>query len=84
MTSAIAVSRTRACIIASLVGVQHTESGTTAGGRDKRPRANWRYGIVVVDVFAHPARGRSAAHIAYPLIFQHFLRATRFLRGRTA
>ena len=84
MIAPIAVWRTTACVIASLVGVQHTESGATAGGRDKRPRTNWRYGVVVVDVFAHLARSRSAAHITYLLIFQHFRRATRFLRGRIA
>ena len=68
--------------VAPLDGVPAAESETTAGRRDKRPRANWRYGIVVVDVFARSARGRSAVHIAYPLIFRHFHRATRFLRGR--
>ena len=83
MTSAIAIWRTTACFVASPVEMQHTESGTTAGGRDKRPRANWRYGIVVVDVFTRRTERHSAAHIAYPLIFQHFHRATRFLRGQT-
>lgn len=83
MISSIAVWRTTACIIASLVGVPHTESGTTTGGRDKRPRANWRYGVVVVDVFAHLAKDRSAAHVAYLLIFQHFHRAACFLERRT-
>ena len=77
-----AVWRSLACSIELLDGMRAAESETTAGRRDKRPRANWRYGIVVVDVFARPARGRSAVHIAYPLIFRHFHRATRFLRGR--
>ena len=77
-----AVCRRLARFFARLDGERAAESETTAGRRDKRPRANWRYGIVVVDVFAHPARGRSAVHIAYPLIFRHFHRATRFLRGR--
>ena len=78
-----AVWRSLAHSVVPLDGVRATESETTEGRRDKRPRANWRYGVVVVDVFAHLAMGRSAAHIAYPLIFQHFHRATRFLRGQT-
>lgn len=78
-----AVWRSLAHSVLPLDGVRATESVTTEGRRDKRPRANWRYGVVVVDVFAHLARGRSAAHIAYPLIFQQFHRATRFLRGQT-
>lgn len=77
-----AVWRSLAHSVVPLDGVRAGESETTAGLRDKRPRANWRYGFVVVDVFARLARGRSAAHIAYPLIFQHFHRATRFLRRR--
>ena len=83
MIAPIAVWRTTACIIASLVRMHEPESGTTAGGRDKRPRANWRYGVVVVDVFTHLAKDRSAAHVAYLLIFQHFHRATCFLGRRT-
>lgn len=79
-----AVCRRLARFFARLDGVQAAESETTAGRRDKRPRTNWRYGFGVVGVFARPARGRSAAHIAYPLISQHFHRAIRFLRGRTA
>ena len=78
-----AVWRRLARSVARLDGVRAAESETTAGRRDKRPRANWHYGVVVVDVFAHLAKDRSAAHIAYPLIFQHFHRATRFLRGQT-
>ena len=78
-----AVCRSLARAVARLDGVRAAESETTAGRRDKRPRANWRYGVVVVDVFAHLAKDRSAAHIAYLLIFQHFHRATRIL-GRRA
>ena len=79
-----AVWRSLAHSVVPLDGVQATESGTTEGRRDKRPRANWRYGVVVVDVFARLVKERSAAHVAYLLIFQHFHRATRFLRGRIA
>ena len=78
-----AVWRSLAHSVVPLDGVQCTESGATAGLRDKRPRANWRYGVVVVDVFAHLARSRSAAHVAYPLVFQQFHRATCFLERRT-
>ena len=78
-----AVWRGLAHAIALLDEVRAAESETTAGRRDKRPRANWRYGVVVVDVFTRLARGRSAAHIAYPLIFQHFHRATCFPGRRT-
>ena len=78
-----AVWRSLAHSVVPLDGVRATESETTEGRRDKRPRANWRYGVVVVDVFARLARGRSAAHIAYPLIFQQFHRATCFPGRRT-
>ena len=78
-----AVWRNLACSIELLDGMRAAESETTAGRRDKRPRANWRYGVVVVDVFAHLAKDRSAAHVAYPLIFQHFHRAACFLGRRT-
>ena len=78
-----AVWRSLARSVVPLDGVRATESETTEGLRDKRPRANWRYGVVVVDVFAHLAKDRSAAHIAYLLIFQHFHRATCFLGRRT-
>lgn len=84
MIAPIAVWRTTACFIASPVGMRHTESGTTAGGRDKRLRANRRYGVVVVDVFACLARGRSAAHTAYVLILPHFCRAAGLQRRWTA
>ena len=69
--------------VAPLDGVPAAESETTAGRRDKRPCANWRYGVVVVDVFARLVRERSAAHVAYLLIFQHFHRVTCFLGRRT-
>ena len=78
-----AVWRSLAHSVVPLDGVQATESETTEGRRDKRPRANGRYGVVVVDVFAHLAKDRSAAHVAYLLIFQHFHRATCFLGRRT-
>ena len=78
-----AVWRSLAHSVVPLDGVRATESETTEGRRDKRPRANWRYGVVVVDVFAHLAKDRSAAHVAYLLIFQHFHRAACFLGRRT-
>lgn len=68
--------------VALLVVLRGSERETTAGRRDKRPRANWRYGVVVVDVFARFARGNSATHATYVLISQHFCRAIRFQRAR--
>ena len=62
MIDPIAVWRTTAGIIASPVGVQHTESGTTAGGQDKRPGARGGYGVVVVGFFARRTTVDSAAH----------------------
>ena len=78
-----AVWRSLARSVVPLDGVRATESETTAGRRDKRPRANWRYGVVVVDVFTRRTERHSAAPTAYPLILQHFHRATCFLRRRT-
>lgn len=77
MIAPIAIWRTTACIIASLVGVQHTESGTTAGGQDKRPGAHGGYGVVVVGFFARRTTVDSAAHTASTLFFLPFFRATR-------
>ena len=82
MTS-FAVWRRLARSVARLDGVRAVESETTAGRRDKRPRANWRYGIVVVDVFTRRTERHSAAPTACLLIFQHFHRATCFLGRRT-
>ena len=79
-----AVWRSLAHSVVPLDGVRATESETTEGRRDKRPRANWRYGIVVVDFFARRTERHSAALTACLLIFQHFHRATHFPRRRTA
>lgn len=84
MTPPIAVWRVLACPLAVPEGVRGTDSRTTEGGRDKRPRANRRYGVVVVDFFAHLTRGRSAVHIAYFLILAHFCRAAHPQWGQTA
>ena len=65
-------------------GRQAAESETTAGRQDKRPRANWRYGVDVVGVFARCTERYSAASAAYPLIFLYFRRAAHFRRGRAA
>lgn len=77
MIAPIAVWRTTACIIAYLVGMRHTESGTTTGGQDKRPRTLGRYGIVVVGFFARRTTFDSAAHTASALYFLAFCRAVR-------
>ena len=79
-----AVCRRLARFFARLDGERATESETTAGGQDKRPRANWRYGVVVVGVFARCPERYSAAPAACPLIFLHFRRAAHFRRGRVA
>jgi hypothetical protein len=76
MIALIAVWRTTACIIASSVGVQHTESGTTAGGQDKRPGARGGYGVVVVRFFARRTTIDSAMHAACALFLLLFRRAT--------
>lgn len=53
-------------------GLQPT---STTGGQDKRPDARWRYGVVVVGLFACCALGHSAAHRVISLILRPFHRA---------
>lgn len=77
MIAPIAIWRTTACLIVSPVGVQHTESGTTAGGQDKSPGARGGYGVVVVGFFARRTTVDSAAHNASALFFLPFCRASR-------
>lgn len=84
MTPPFVVWRVLACFIAVPEGMRGANSRTTEGGRDKRPRANRRYGVVVVGVFARLANGGSAAHAAYLLFLRHFCRAVGLQRGRTA
>ena len=78
-----AVCRRLARFFACLDGLRAAESETTAGRQDKRPGANWRYGVVV-GVFARCPERYSAASTAYPLIFLHFRRAAHFRLGRPA
>lgn len=84
MNAAIAVWRVLACPLAVPEGVRRTDSGTTEGGRDKRPRAKGLYSPVVVELFARRENRHSATLTSYHLISRAFHRAALFSARPTA
>lgn len=52
MTAPFAAWRVLSRPVAVPEGLRGTDRGTMAGGRDKRPCADRRYAVVVVEVFA--------------------------------
>ncbi len=80
----VAYSRVLACYVAVSEGLRRTDCGTMLGGRDKRPRADRRYGIVVVDCFTRRAERHGAARTFNRLLLRAFLRAALVQERRPA
>ena len=75
MNRSFALRLIPSCCLVWNAAVGGLQQGSTVGGRDKRPGARRRYGVVVVGVFAHCANAPSATLEPKTLIGNGFYRA---------